>query len=241
MALLKRISRSRPVQAALGRLLAGYLRLVERTNRFVMEPADIYDRVGPQMPVIVAMWHGQHFMVSFARRPQDRAAALVSRHGDGEFNAIALSHLGIRAIRGSGARGSKVREKGGAAAVRHLLRALKDGEMVVMTADVPKVSRICGEGIILLAKLSGRPVVPVAVVTSRRIDFNSWDHASIGLPFGRGAIVIGEPIHVAAEADPGAMEDARLAVERSLDAVHARAYALVGDRDPGAKPAEAPR
>ncbi|MBB4015234.1 hypothetical protein GGR16_000240 [Chelatococcus caeni] len=241
MALLKRISRSRPVQATLGRLLAGYLRLVERTNRFVMEPADIYDRVGPQMPVIVAMWHGQHFMVSFARRPQDRAAALVSRHGDGEFNAIALNHLGIRAIRGSGARGGKVREKGGAAAVRHLLRALKDGEMVVMTADVPKVSRICGEGIILLAKLSGRPVVPVAVVTSRRIDFNSWDHASIGLPFGRGAIVIGEPIHIAAEADPGAMEDARLAVERSLDAVHARAYALVGDRDPGMKPVETAR
>ena len=67
-----------------------------------------------------------------------------------------------------------------------------------MTADVPKIARVCGEGIVTLARLSGRPIVPVAVVTSRRIDFESWDRASLGLPFGRGAMVLGEPIRVAA-------------------------------------------
>ena len=77
---------------------------------------DAYDRIGPLMPVIAAMWHGQHFMIHFAKRPQDRAASLVSRSGDGELNAIALRHLGVRAIRGSGARGRDVREKGGVAA-----------------------------------------------------------------------------------------------------------------------------
>ena len=40
--------------------------------------------------------------------------------------------------------------------------------------------------------------MPVAVVTSRRIDFRSWDRASLGLPFGRGAMVLGEPIACAA-------------------------------------------
>ena len=153
------------------------------------------------MPVIAAMWHGQHFMIHFAKRPQDRAASLVSRSGDGEFNAIALRHLGVRAIRGSGARGRDIRKKGGVQALRGMLRALSDGEMVVMTADIPKISRVCGLGIVTLAQLSGRPIVPVAVVTSRRIDFNSWDRASIGLPFGRGAIVLGEPVHVPREAD----------------------------------------
>jgi lysophospholipid acyltransferase (LPLAT)-like uncharacterized protein len=118
-----------------------------------------------------------------------------------------------------------------------MLRALADGEMVVMTADVPKISRICGPGIVTLAQLSGRPIVPVAVVTSRRLDFKSWDRASLGLPFGRGAMVLGDPVYVARDADAAALEAARLAVERSLDAVHARAYALVGARDPGAKPA----
>jgi lysophospholipid acyltransferase (LPLAT)-like uncharacterized protein len=203
----------------------------------VMEPADAYDRIGPMMPVIAAMWHGQHFMIHFAKRPQDRAASLVSRSGDGELNATALRHLGVRAIRGSGARGRDIRQKGGVSALRAMLRALEDGEMVVMTADVPKISRVCGQGIITLAQLSGRPIVPVAVVTSRRIDFRSWDRASLGLPFGRGAMVLGDPITVPRDADDAALESARQAVERGLDAVHARAYALVGARDPGARAA----
>ena len=235
MSPVKRIVRSRAVQESLGFLVAGYLKLVQRTNRFVMEPADAYDRIGPQMPVIAAMWHGQHFMIHFAKRSQDRAASLVSRSPDGEFNAIALRHLGVRAIRGSGARGRDIRKKGGVQAMRAMLRALDDGEMVVLTADIPKISRVCGEGIVTLAQLSGRPIVPVAVVTSRRIDFNSWDKASIGLPFGRGAMVLGDPISVPRDVDAQTLEALRRQVERELDAVHARAYALVGSRDPGAK------
>jgi lysophospholipid acyltransferase (LPLAT)-like uncharacterized protein len=235
MGLFKRVIRSRAVQETLGLLVAGYLKLVHRTNRFVVEPADAYDRIGPQMPVIAAMWHGQHFMIHFAKRPQDRAASLVSRSADGEFNAIALRHLGIRAIRGSGARGRDIRKKGGVQAMRGMLKALHDGEMVVMTADIPKISRICGVGIVTLAQMSGRPIVPVAVVTSRRIDFDSWDKASIGLPFGRGAMVLGDPVHVPREADAAALEGYRLTVERELDRIHERAYALVGSKDPGAK------
>jgi lysophospholipid acyltransferase (LPLAT)-like uncharacterized protein len=236
MDLVKRITRSRAVQEALGFLVAGYLKLVQRTNRFVMEPANAYERI--EMPVIAAMWHGQHFMIHFAKRPQDRVASLVSRSGDGEFNAIALRHLGVRANRGAGARGGAlrhIRKKGGAQAMRAMLRALSDGEMVVMTADIPKISRVCGQGIVTLAQLSGRPIVPVAVVTSRRIDFDSWDKASIGLPFGRGAMVLGEPVHVPREADERELEDLRRTVERELDRVHERAYDLVGSKDPGAK------
>jgi lysophospholipid acyltransferase (LPLAT)-like uncharacterized protein len=235
MGLVKSITRSKAVQESLGFLVASYLKFVHRTNRFVMEPADAYDRIGPRMPVIAAMWHGQHFMIHFAKRPTDRAASLVSRSGDGEFNAIALRHLGIRAIRGSGARGRDIRKKGGVSAMRAMMRALNDGEMVVLTADIPKISRVCGEGIVTLAQLSGRPIVPVAVVTSRRIDFDSWDRASIGLPFGRGAIVLGNPVHIPRDADAQAIETLRQTVEKELDAVHERAYALVGSKDPGAR------
>ena len=240
MSLVKRLSRTPAFREAVGFLVARYLDLVRRTNRFVMEPADAYDRIGPMMPVIAAMWHGQHFMIHFAKRPQDRAASLVSRSGDGELNAVALRRLGVRAIRGSGERGRRVqnrRDRGGAAALRGMLRALAGGEMVVLTADVPKISRVCGPGIVTLAQLSGRPVVPVAVVTSRRLDFRSWDRASLGLPFGRGAIVLGDPVFVPRDADAAPFEAARQAVERGLDAVHARAYALVGASDPGAKAA----
>ena len=242
MGILKRLIRTRAFQETIGFLVARYLGVVRRTNRFVMEPANAYDRIGPRMPVIAAMWHGQHFMIHFAKRRQDRAVSLVSRSSDGELNAVALRHLGIRAIRGSGERGRRVqnrRDRGGATALRGMLRALAGGEMVVLTADIPKVSRVCGPGIVTLAQLSGRPIVPVAVVTSRRIDFGSWDRASLGLPFGRGAMVIGDPIEVPRDVDAAAFEAARQAVERGLDAVHARAYALVGTKDPGAKTASA--
>lgn len=226
--------KSRFVQETLGRGLALYLRLVRRTNSFTVEPADIFDRVRPELPLIIAMWHGQHIMIPYARPDWMPASSLVSRHGDGGFNAIALRHLGIGAIRGSGALGKKIREKGGAAAFLAMMRELKGGTTMVLTADIPKRARVAGAGIIALAKASGRPIYPVAVVTSRRIDFSSWDRASIGLPFGKGAIVVGAAIHVARDADETASEAARRAVEDGLDAVHARAYALIGAVDPGA-------
>lgn len=235
MGLIKSISRSRAFQETVGFLVAHYLGLVRRTNSFVMEPPNAYDRIGPMMPVIAAMWHGQHFMIHFAKREQDRAVSLISRSRDGELNATALRHLGIRGIRGSGARGRDIRAKGGISAMRKMLRALKRGEMVVLTADVPKKSRICGPGIITLAQMSGRPIVPVAVVTSRRIDFDSWDHASIGLPFGKGAIVLGDPVFVPEDADAATMENLRIEVENGLDRIHERAYGLIGSKDPGAK------
>ena len=228
------ILKTRVAQETLGRLLAGYLRLVQRTNRIVFEPADIYDHVRPDLPLIFAMWHGQHIMIPFARPDWMPACSLVSRHGDGGFNAVALRELGIGAIRGSGALGKKIREKGGASAFLAMVRRLAAGDTMVLTADIPKRARIVGPGIIALARASGRPIRAVAVVTSRRIDFNSWDRASIGLPFGRCAIVVGEPILVARDADEATQEAARLALQASLDDVHARGYALVGSRDPGA-------
>ena len=222
-------------EEAAGFALANYLRLVRRLNRFVVEPAPLEQSLGAQHPAVVAMWHGQHLMIPFARAPNmTRACAMVSRHRDAGLQAVALRRLNVEPIRGSGARGEKVREKGGAKALIALRKKLDEGATIAMTADVPKVARIAGLGIVTLGRISQRPIVPVAVVTSRRIDFNSWDRASIGLPFGRGAIVVGEPIRVAAQADAAEMEAARLAVQDGLDRVHARAYALVGAADPGA-------
>jgi lysophospholipid acyltransferase (LPLAT)-like uncharacterized protein len=89
MALWRSIARQRWFQVALGTLAAEYLRLVHKTTRTTMEPPDGYARVDADLPVILAIWHGQHFMGPFLRRPSDRATVLVSRHRDGEINAIA--------------------------------------------------------------------------------------------------------------------------------------------------------
>jgi lysophospholipid acyltransferase (LPLAT)-like uncharacterized protein len=230
MRVFTRLLRSDTAGRVIGSILAAYLRFVGRTTRFVVEPADPYAAIAPLFPVITAMWHGEHLMVPLARRPGDRAVSLVSRSADGEIEARLLTALGIRAIRGSGAGGRKTAEKGGVGALRAMMRALAGGETVVLTADVPKVARHCGLGIVTLAKLSGRPIIPVAVVGASRIELNNWDRTKIPLPFGRGAMVYGEPIEVASDATEAEMEIARLRTEASLDAIHARAYALVERR-----------
>lgn len=238
--MLKKLGRTVAVQEALGGALAGYLKLVRATNRFAPDPPELYQRLDAHWPAIIAMWHGQHFMVPFGKRPQDKYRVLISRHGDGGINAIACRHFGIEAIRGAGGRPEDMHRKGGAAGLREMLRALKESRSVTVTADVPKKARIAGIGIITLAKMSGRPILPFTVVTSRRIQFNSWDRASLGKPFGRGAMVMGEPVHVPRDADEAQMEAARLFLQAELDRIHAKAYAMVGGADPGAQLRDAP-
>jgi lysophospholipid acyltransferase (LPLAT)-like uncharacterized protein len=233
MALLKRFARSRLVQTTIGVVAAEYLRFVWNTSRTVLEPADIYERIIPNLPVIIAMWHGQHFMVPFIRRDHP-AKVLVSRHRDGEINAIAAARLGVGTIRGSGDTGGRFDLKGGVGAFQVMLATLQEGCSVALTADVPKVARVAGIGIIKLAQLSGRPILPAAVVTSRRKVLDNWDRTAINLPFSRLAMVAGDPITVPADADSATLESSRQALETSLNRASARAYELA-DRRPGEK------
>jgi lysophospholipid acyltransferase (LPLAT)-like uncharacterized protein len=231
----KRLGRHPFVQSVIGFAAVFWLRLVHATTRFEMEPPFFSQLARRDEPIIVAMWHGQHFMVSYAWPRGMRVSALISRSGDGELNARVLERLGVEPIRGSGGNRAKARKRGGAIALREMLRRLSDGSSIVLTADVPKVARVCGEGIISLARMSGRPIYPIAVVCRWRIDFRSWDRASLGLPFGRGAMVLGVPVSISNNADQAELEAGRLAVQRGLNAAHARAYALVGCGDPGAR------
>jgi lysophospholipid acyltransferase (LPLAT)-like uncharacterized protein len=230
MSLSKRIATSPVFQDAVATVGACYLRLVWYTSRKSYEPATIYDTV--KIPAIIAMWHGQHFMAPFIKKKNasHRAKVLVSRHRDGEINARAAHRLGIGTIRGSGAHNGEFQRKGGAAAFTEMLDALRQDYNVAMTADVPKVARRAGMGIVKLAQFSGRPIYPVAIASSRRITLDNWDRSAINLPFSHVAIVASEGITVPREADDAALEAARQAVERGLNEVTARAYAIV-DRD----------
>ena len=231
----RRFGRSQFGQEAVGFLLASYLRLVERTSRFTTVPDDLDAYIRGKTPLIAAMWHGQHLMMPFARpETMGPLAVLISRHEDAGAQAIAARRLGIVPIRGSGGPVDRQYYKGGALALRELLRQLESGSSVAMTADVPKRARVAGLGIVTLAKLSGRPIVPTAVVLSRRIQFNSWDRATLGLPFSRGFVVVGDFIQVCTDADGAVLEHARLAVQEGLDEAHRQGYAMVGATDPGA-------
>jgi lysophospholipid acyltransferase (LPLAT)-like uncharacterized protein len=224
----KRLGRHRWVQMTAGVIAAEYLRFVFKTTReLIIDPPDGYARIDAELPVIIAMWHGQHFLGAFARRPGDRGKALISRHRDAEINAIAAERLGIETIRGSGDNGAEFLRKGGVGAFRQMLETLQAGESVALTADVPKIARRAGRGIVMLARESGRPIFPIAIASSRRYVLNNWDHTTINLPFGRAAAVCGEPVRVPEDADDATLEVCRRQVEDNLNAVTTRAYALV--------------
>ncbi len=232
---LKRIVASPAFQETMGTLGAWYLRLVWHTSSHILEPATIYETV--RMPAIIAMWHGQHFLAPFIRRPErgHRAKVLISRHRDGEINARAAEHLGVGTIRGSGAHNGEFYRKGGVTAFGEMREALNEGYNVALTADVPKVARVCGMGVIKLAQHSGRPIYAVAIASSRRKELNNWDHTAVNLPFSRVAMVASEAIYVARDADDATLERTRQQVEQELNRVTARAYDLA-DRTGSAAP-----
>ncbi len=232
MSWVKTVVGSSPFQQTAGVVAAEYLRLVWKTTRFTIEPDGIYERFARDAPVIIAMWHGQHFLTPFIRRDEDRAKVLISRHRDGEVNALAAQRLGAGIIRGSGHHTGGFIGKGGVSAFKEMLGALDEGYNVALTADVPKVARVAGLGIVKLASASGRPIYPIAIATRRRVELRNWDRTTINLPFGRGGRVAGDPVRVPPDADGETLEAARRALELALDAATARAYALA-DRPRG--------
>ena len=236
--MFRNVLRSSWVQRAVGFLAAEFLRLVWLTNRFSYDPVDVYDIVEPQIPAIFAFWHGQHFMTPFIKtKASHRGKVLISRHRDGEFNAIAAERLGIGTIRGSGDHGSAFHRKGGVGAFKEMVRALADNYNVALTADVPKRSRVAGLGIIMLARESGRPIMPFAMATSRFIRLKNWDRTTINLPFGRGALVGGDIMVVPSDADGETMERLRVQLEATLNDATRRAYIQVGRPEEAAQEA----
>ena len=219
------------VQRTAGFLLAEYVRLIRLTHRISYDPPDLRARMQAVMPAIVVCWHGQHFLMPLLKGPADRVKVLISRHRDGEINALVAEHFGIEAVRGSGDHGVEFHRKGGVAAFKAMLREIADGVTMTLTADVPKVSRVAGLGVVMLARASGRPILPIAIASSRFKRLNNWDRSVIPLPFGRIVIASGAPIMVPRDADEALMERLRCEVEVNLNETTRRAYARIGQSD----------
>lgn len=235
MPLMKKLAQSEAVQTMIAFLAAMLIKFVRRTSRFEVRRGDIAARfwTGDE-PFIGATWHGQNLILPTFWHNWREMRILVSRHGDGEIVSKIMHFLGVGTIRGSGVpkgevRREKYRGKGGAGALRAMVRALGENISVGMTADLPPgPARRAGDGIVMLARLSGRPIVPVAATTRARVQLNNWDSFTINLPFSKGALVWGEPIYVPRDADPETLEQVRQKVEDELNAVTEEADRIVG-------------
>lgn len=212
-----------------GRAIAGLIRLIERTGTIVYEPEDLKQQLAAQHPIILACWHGQFMLHALLKpHPDVAVAAMVARHGDADLIGEAMRRFDVTLVRGAGA-GHRKKDRGGSYALRACTKALNQGQTVVMTADVPPgPARRAGEGIIQLARMSGRPIVPVAPATSRFKSLKTWSRMTLNLPFSKTAFVAGPAITVPRDADATLREKLRQDLETSLNDATRRAYALVG-------------
>ncbi len=213
---------------AVAAALATYIRGVRRGTDFVILPDDAARRIAEGGPYILATWHGQNMLLPAFLDISGPSAALASRSLDGEVVARTLEHFGIASIRGAGGPARKQRQKGGASALRAMVRALRQGLNVVTTADMPPgPARSAGPGIVTLARLSNRPILPVAIATDHGLTLSNWSRYRVNLPFGHGVLVCGAPVNIPRQLDETGLIDCQTQVTAALQASSKRAGTLL--------------
>ncbi|WP_316978416.1 lysophospholipid acyltransferase family protein [Shumkonia mesophila] len=219
----KRILGSDAVRRMLCWLGAQYIRFVHATGRWSVVRGDVPQALWERgEPFILCFWHGRLLMMPYCWNRRVAIHMLISQHRDGQIIARTVGHFGIHAIAGSS-------KRGGAGALRAMLKALQAGECVGITPDGPRGPRMrASDGIVSVARLAGVPVVPATFAVDRRKVLGSWDRFVVAWPFARGVLVWGEPITVERDADDAAIEAARARVETALNAITAEADGLVG-------------
>jgi hypothetical protein len=204
-----RASRSRRAQAA-AIAAVGYplLSALGRTWSWRVEGADRYDavlRAGRQP--ILALWHGRILPATLYFQHRG-IVAMTSENFDGEWIARIHARFGYRAARGSTSRGARK-------ALVQLVREVGQGRSVAFTVDGPRgPARVAQAGAVWLARATGSPVLPFHAEASSAWTANSWDRTLVPKPFSTIAFVIGEPLHVERQASDGALESARIDLER---------------------------
>jgi lysophospholipid acyltransferase (LPLAT)-like uncharacterized protein len=197
---------------------ASLLRLVWRWSRVVQvigaeHIAGALERAPSFIPVY---WH-QHTLFCVKHLLEHRRAGLklgflISPSVDGEIAAMIVRNLGGEVIRGSSTHT-------GARALRDYYQALtQEGVSPAITPDGPRGPPWKFKpGAVLLAQLSGRPMIPLSYAASRAWKIK-WDRFVIPWPASKIVVAIGEPVYVAKGLDAEGLENLQLEMERRLRA-----------------------
>jgi lysophospholipid acyltransferase (LPLAT)-like uncharacterized protein len=204
-------------------LIAVYAKLIWVTGRWTIEGREHLLRMHDEgRPTFGAFWHGRILVMPFAWHLRTKFHMLISSHSDGRVIAGAVSYFGIQWIAGSSS-------EGGGAALRAMLRHLKEGDGVGITPDGPDGPAMRAKpGIVTAARLAKAAVLPVSYATRWRYILGSWDRFHLPLPFSRGIMIYGPPIEIGDASDPAAIEAARLRVEQGLNSITAEADRRMG-------------
>jgi lysophospholipid acyltransferase (LPLAT)-like uncharacterized protein len=195
-----------------------------RVREFRAPALDALWRTG--RPVIYAVWHGRILMLPYLYGRRRRVHALTSRSRDGEILSRFVQGFGIRVVRGSSSRG-------GARALLALARLVREeGAEILVVPDGPRGPRhVAQAGAVLLAKVTGAPLVPVGFGATPSTILRSWDAFLVPHPFARAAVVFGNPIAVPPDADRDLVESKRRDLEAALLRITAAADRAAGGGD----------
>lgn len=209
-----------------GWLIAAVLRLLYLTLRVrLIDPDDALGLRRGEGPILIAFWHDSIVLMPLlARRlrwPRP-LRVLLSWHRDAEIAARAIAHLGIASARGSSTRGWV----GG---LRGLLEAHGRGEDLIVVPDGPRGPRHqAKDGVIQVARATGRRVVVLGAAGWPVRRLGSWDRLQLPLPFARVVVVAGGPLTVARRADADVMARACADLQAALTVSAAAARAAAG-------------
>jgi len=197
---------------------ASLYRLCIKTWRFRWQDTGAHSET--KGPVIFCVWHNRlpAALASYdefarSRWPAKGLAAMISASRDGSLVANVAERFGVHAIRGSTSRR-------GPQALLEAKTWMERDYSIVITPDGPRgpVFRI-QEGIIHLAQVTGRPIIPTSNFTRWKICLRSWDRFQIPLPFAPGQLYYGEPIWVPQNATDAEREELRARLESAMRAI----------------------
>jgi len=179
--------------------------------------------------LVPCYWH-QHqlFCARFLLDQRGRGLApgwLISPSVDGELGAMMVRRIGGQVIRGSSTHT-------GARALRDYYQALvRDGISPVITPDGPRGPRFKFKpGAILLAQMSGRPMLPMAYAASRAW-LIKWDKFVIPAPLARIAVAVGPPRYVPRVTDAATLQQLQSEMETELKRLYAQARGMLSGTD----------
>lgn len=223
MSLVKRLIKSEGFRTTLCWIGAQYIRLVHATSRLDVINGHIPEQFWKEgKPFILAFWHGRILLMPYCWDHKQQINMLISQHRDGQIIAKIVGHFGIRTIEGSSS-------KGGANAIRAMLKSLKSGEYIGITPDGPRGPRMrVSSGVVNIAKLSGVPVIPCSYGTTRRKHLSSWDRFCVAKPFSKGVFVWGDPIEVPKNASAEELDTYQKQIEAALTRVTDESDRLTG-------------
>ncbi len=146
---------------------------------------------------IYAFWHDQLLMCPFTWKNDFDILVLISKHKDGDIISKVISYLSFKTIRGSTSKPGKIKNKGGFIAAKQILVSLKNNICVGIAPDGPRGPRHeVTDGIINIARLSNKKIVPVALGFKSKWTLNTWDKFIVPKFFNTINITWGKPIEI---------------------------------------------